>query len=130
MLLFQGGIQVVAGLNIATSMYNIFTVVYQSVGGTVAIMMGQLIGAGKLQEAKEANKKLFSIAVRLSVICGIALFAAAPFIPRLYATTPGSKRPCGTAYAHFGIVPADLLFYSCCLFYNTCRRKDDCHVFV
>ena len=85
------GIQVVAGLNIATSMYNIFTVVYQSVGGTVAIMMGQLIGAGKLQEAKEANKKLFSIAVRLSVICGIALFAAAPFIPRLYATTPAVK---------------------------------------
>lgn len=85
------GIQVVAGLNIATSMYNIFTVVYQSVGGTVAIMMGQLIGAGKLQEAKEANKKLFSIAVRLSVICGIALFSAAPFIPRLYATTPAVK---------------------------------------
>ena len=72
-------------------MYNIFTVVYQSVGGTVAIMMGQLIGAGKMQEAKEANKKLFSIAVRLSVICGIALFAAAPFIPRLYATAPAVK---------------------------------------
>lgn len=81
------GIQVVAGLNIATSMYNIFTVVYQSVGGTVAIMMGQLIGAGKMQEAKEINKRLFSIANRLSILCGIALFAAAPFIPQVYATT-------------------------------------------
>lgn len=85
------GIQVVAGLNIATSLYNIFTVVYQSVGGTVAIMMGQLIGAGKMQEAKESNKKLFSIAIRLSIICGIGLFAAAPFIPQLYATTPAVK---------------------------------------
>lgn len=81
------GIQVVAGLNIATSMYNIFTVVYQSVGGTVAIMMGQLIGEGKMQEAKEMNKRLFSIAIRLSILCGIALFAAAPFIPQFYATT-------------------------------------------
>lgn len=85
------GIQVVAGLNIATSMYNIFTVVYQAAGGTVAIIIGQLIGAGKMQEAKETNKKLFSISVRLSVICGIVLFAAAPFIPRLYATTPAVK---------------------------------------
>lgn len=82
------GIQVVAGLNIATSMYNIFTVIYQSVGSTVAIMMGQLIGAGKMQEARETNKRLFSIAIRLSIICGGVLFAAAPFIPQLYDTTP------------------------------------------
>lgn len=85
------GIEVVAGLNIATSMYNIFTVVYQSVGSTVAIMMGQLIGAGKMQEARETNKKLFSIAIRSSVLCGIALFAAAPFIPQLYATIPAVR---------------------------------------
>lgn len=81
------GIQVVAGLNIATSIYNIFTVIYTSIGGTVAIMMGQLIGAGKMQEAKTSNKKLFRIAITVSSVFGILLFAAAPFIPQIYATT-------------------------------------------
>lgn len=81
------GIQVVAGLNIATSIYNIFTVIYTSIGGTVAIMMGQLIGAGKMQEAKASNKKLFRIAITVSSVFGILLFAAAPFIPQIYATT-------------------------------------------
>lgn len=82
------GIHVVAGLNIATSIYNVFTVIYRSIGGTVAIMMGQLIGAGKMQEAREANKKLFAAAISASIIFGIILFAAAPHIPQIYAATP------------------------------------------
>lgn len=81
------GIHVVAGLNIATSIYNIFTVIYTSIGGTVAIMMGQLIGAGKMQEARTANRKLFTIAISASMICSILLFAAAPYIPQVYATS-------------------------------------------
>lgn len=81
------GIQVVAGLNIATSIYNVFTVVYMAIGGTVAIMMGQLIGAGEMRRAKQANKKLFVIALSVSIIFAVLLFAAAPFIPQLYATT-------------------------------------------
>lgn len=85
------GIYVVAGLNIATSIYNIFTVIYTSIGGTVAIMMGQLIGADKMQEAKDANRKLFTIAILASIIFGMILFAVAPFIPQVYATTPAVR---------------------------------------
>lgn len=81
------GIHVVAGLNIATSIYNMFTVIYTSIGGTVAIMMGQLIGAGKMQEARASNKKLFWIAITASSMFSVMLFAAAPFIPQIYATT-------------------------------------------
>lgn len=85
------GIAVVAGLNIATTVYNMFTVVYMAIGGTVAIMMGQMIGAGRMEEARAANKKLFSIAISFSIIFGIALFTAAPFIPQIYATTPAIR---------------------------------------
>ena len=81
------GIHVVAGLNIATTIYNVFTVVYMSIGGTVAILMGQLIGAGKMQEARAANRRLFAMALSASVLFGILLFTAAPVIPKLYATT-------------------------------------------
>ncbi len=81
------GINVVAGLNIATAIYNIFTVVYMSIGGSVAIIIGQLLGAGKMKEARDSNNKLFFIAVTGSVIFGILLFMIAPLLPQIYNTS-------------------------------------------
>lgn len=81
------GINVVAGLNIATAIYNMFTVIYMSIGGSVAIIIGQLLGAGKMKEARDSNNKLFFLAITGSVIFGILLFIIAPVLPQIYNTS-------------------------------------------
>ncbi len=81
------GINVVAGLNIATAIYSIFTIVYMSIGGSVAIIIGQLLGAGKMEEARDSNNKLFFIAIVGSFVLGILLFVIAPILPQLYNTS-------------------------------------------
>lgn len=81
------GIHVIAGLNIATSIYNIFTVIYMAIGGSAAIIIGQLLGAGKMEEAKASSNKLFFAAIIGSVCSGILLFMIAPVLPNVYNTS-------------------------------------------
>ncbi|MDO5423768.1 MAG: MATE family efflux transporter [Eubacteriales bacterium] len=81
------GLAVVAGLNISNTISNLFSVVFMSMGSAVAIIIGQLLGAGKIEEAKETDTKLifFSVAGSLIVAGVMALFA--PIFPQIYNTT-------------------------------------------
>ena len=44
------GLSVIAGLNISSTISNLFNVVYLALGNAVAIIVGQLLGAGKMEE--------------------------------------------------------------------------------
>lgn len=81
------GIDVVAGLNISTTISNLFNVVFISMGNAVAIIIGQLLGAGKLEEAKDSDRKLIFFSVASCVAVGILMAAVSPVFPRLYNTT-------------------------------------------
>ena len=45
------GLNVVAGLNIANTVNNLFSIVLIAMGNAVAIIVGQHLGAGKMEEA-------------------------------------------------------------------------------
>ena len=81
------GIDVVAGMNISTTISNLFNVVFISMGNAVAIIIGQLLGAGKMEEAKDSDRKLIFFSVISCVAIGIMLAAVSPFFPLLYNTT-------------------------------------------
>lgn len=81
------GINVIAGMNIATTIYNIFSVFYMAAGGCIAIILGQLLGAGKMEEAKDTNNKLTVLAVVSSAVIAVLMAVSAPFIPKLYNTS-------------------------------------------
>jgi len=52
------GLEVVAAQNISSTITNLFNIVYLQLGGCISIIVGQLLGAGKIQEAKSTNLKL------------------------------------------------------------------------
>ncbi|MDY3918280.1 MAG: MATE family efflux transporter [Candidatus Limivivens sp.] len=81
------GLAVVAGLNISSTITNLFNAVFLSMGNAVAIIIGQLLGAGKMEEARDTDYKLifFSVASCIAVGGCMALFA--PFFPLIYNTT-------------------------------------------
>lgn len=85
------GLSVVAGMNIANTIYNVFNIVFIAMGDAVAIIVGQLLGADKLKEAKETDTKLIAFSVFSCVIISIIMLIIAPLFPRLYNTTPQAR---------------------------------------
>ena len=85
------GLSVIAGLNIANTINNMFNVVFIALGDAVAIIVGQLLGAGKMKEARDTDNKIIAFSV---VSCiGVAIFMVfiAPLFPQLYKTTDEVK---------------------------------------
>ena len=81
------GLDVVAALNISNTLNNLFNIVYIALGNSIAIVIGNLLGAGKLEEAKDTDRKMITFSVLCSLGMAIVLAIVAPFIPLLYKTT-------------------------------------------
>ncbi len=56
-------------------------------GSAVSIMVGQLLGAGEMEEAKDTDRKLIAFAVVSSVGMGALVALLAPLFPQLYNTS-------------------------------------------
>lgn len=81
------GLNVVAANNISQTFFNVFAVAFMSVGVSAGIILGQLLGANKKQEAKSASRKLIMFSCLVSVVIGIIYFFCAEFIPFAYNTS-------------------------------------------
>ncbi len=85
------GLDVVAAMNISNTLNNLFNVVFLSIGNSVAIIVGQLLGAGKMKEAKYSAYRIIFCS---TMICfGVAaLLAGASFVfPDVYETSETIK---------------------------------------
>ena len=51
------GLNVVAAQNIANTINNVFNVVFIALGDSVAIVVGQLLGAGNMKKARDTDNK-------------------------------------------------------------------------
>ena len=78
------GLNAVAALNINGTAFNLFCVIMFAMGSAVSIMVGQRLGAGKIEEARDVDRKLIFLTEVIHVIMGLAMILAAPLIPRLY----------------------------------------------
>lgn len=80
------GLSVVAANNISQTFWNVFAVAFTAVGGAIGIILGQLLGADKYDEAKEESRRLITFTVLCSVIVMLVYIPAAEFIPLIYKT--------------------------------------------
>lgn len=85
------GLEVVAGLNIATTITNLFNIVYIQLGACISIVVGQYLGAGELEEAKDADNKMIVFSVFCCVIMAVAMLIVGRFFPGIYNTTDEIK---------------------------------------
>ncbi|MCR5093096.1 MAG: MATE family efflux transporter [Lachnospiraceae bacterium] len=96
------GLNVVAGQNISSTIANVFNVAFFAMGDAVAIIVGQLLGAGQYEKAKDEDRKIITFSVLVATGVGAVIFLTAPLFPRLYNTTPEAK----TIAMHFLMVQA------------------------
>ena len=85
------GLEVVASLNISTTISNLFNVVYIQLGGCIAIIVGQHLGAGELDEAKDAQRKMTFFSVVCCAVVAIIMMLVGGFFPNLYETEESIK---------------------------------------
>ncbi len=85
------GLDAVAALNISTTISNLFSVIYMAMGSAISIIVGQLLGAGKMQEAKATDARLIAFSVFSCLALGGLLILLAPLFPALYNTTDAVK---------------------------------------
>lgn len=86
------GLEVVAGMNISSTISNLFNVVFIALGNAVSIIVGQLLGAGKMEEARETDYKLIFFSVCSCIGIGAVMAVFAPLFPQLYNTSEVVKR--------------------------------------
>lgn len=78
------GIDVVAALNIVSTITNVFSVVYISLGSAISIMVGKLLGSEKLEEAKETDARMIFFSILCSAGIALVLICLSPLFPLMY----------------------------------------------
>ena len=85
------GLDVVAAQNISSTIFNVFSVVYMALGSSIAIVVGGLLGAGKLDEARDTDRKMMTFSVLCAVGMGLLLSAVSGIFPRIYETSDTAR---------------------------------------
>lgn len=85
------GLEVVAAQNISTTITNLFNIFYIQMGACIAIVIGQLLGAGRKEEAKEKVVKLLFFTVVCGLLLGALMILVGRYFPNLYNTEPEIK---------------------------------------
>ena len=85
------GLVAVAAVNIAVTISNVFNIVYMSMGSAVAIIVGNQLGAGQIDEAKDTDRKILAFSCVLCTGIGAIMAALAPLFTAVYNVTEDVK---------------------------------------
>lgn len=85
------GLEVVAAQNISSTISNLFNIVYLQLGNCISIVVGQKLGAGQLEEAKDADNKIIFFDVACCACISIIMILLGGLFPEIYKTEPGIK---------------------------------------
>lgn len=86
------GLNVVAALNISNTISNLFQISLIAMGDAVAIIVGQILGTGDMEKAKETDTKIIVFSVLLCSVAAVVMFFIAPVFPDFYNTTAEVKQ--------------------------------------
>jgi len=110
------GLSAIAAVNISSTLSNLFKVVFFASGNAIAIIVGNLLGAGRMEEARETDYKMIFTSVVMCGLIGMALFIVAPLFPAMYNTTD-EVRELATVFLRItAIIMPVMSFNHCCYF--------------
>ena len=80
------GIEVIAAMNIANTIAQIFNEVFLSLGNSTSIVVGQELGAEHYVNARRDAWRMAALSITSCFVMGALLSIAAPVIPQIYNT--------------------------------------------
>ena len=82
------GLDVVAAVNICSTLSNLANVMYHAMGNVVSIIIGQMLGARKRsEEVWDTDRKLIAFSALSCIVCGSLLALISGAFPQIYNTT-------------------------------------------
>ncbi len=81
------GLAAVAAINITTTVTNFFMIICYAMGNSISIIVGQRLGAGEVEYAKDCDLKMVFMNFLMCLCIGVTLFGCSPFIPQIYNTS-------------------------------------------
>jgi len=85
------GLEMVAARNIASTLTNLFSVVFIQLGGSIGIIVGAKLGANKLEDARDCANKLVVFSVVSTMIVALFILPVAYTFPNIYQTEASIK---------------------------------------
>ena len=85
------GIAVVAGYSISSTVMNLANISFISLGSTISIIIGKLLGANEFEKAYDTDRKLITFSVVLSLCVTGVVISVSDLIPTIYNTTDAAK---------------------------------------
>ncbi len=89
------GLEVVSATNIASTVSNLFFTAFFAMGIAASIIIGQLLGSNKKEEAVAMQHKISVFTVLVNIVVGLIMAILAPLVPDIYNTTPMVKALAG-----------------------------------
>lgn len=80
------GLNVIAAFNISTTFYNVFSVAFMAVGMSIGIILGQQLGSGETEKARDTARHCITFSVMISAGIGIIYAIVSNYIPYAYNT--------------------------------------------
>lgn len=81
------GLDSIAALNIANTVCNLFITLGTSLGNATGIILGNMLGAGKSEEAKNSSYKILLFSIIISASFSLVMIGSAYIIPEIYDTS-------------------------------------------
>lgn len=78
---------VVSATNISNTLTNVFSVAFIAMGNAIGIIVGQQLGAGETEKAKDTDRKLIVFSMLLTAIIAGVSTAFAWIFPKIYNTS-------------------------------------------
>ena len=80
------GLEVVAAQNIQSTLLNVFNVVYLALGSSIAIIVGNQLGSGDTEKARDTDRKMIAFSMMCAAGMGTLFAISGVFFPMIYNT--------------------------------------------
>jgi len=85
------GLDAVAAQNICSTLFNVFSVVYLSLGSAIAIIVGSQLGAADFERAKDTARKMLTFSVLASMLMAVLFALSALIFPKIYNVSESAQ---------------------------------------
>ena len=117
------GLAVGAALNRSSTIVNLFNVIYMSLGNSVGIVVGKLLGQGKTREAVDTDRKMIAFSIGICLIIGSIMACTSSLFPKLYNTTDEVRQLASYFICLAGLLMPMHSFLHCTYFTLRCGGK-------
>ena len=108
------GMAAVNAINMSTTVTNLFNIVFISLGTSLAILVGNQLGAGKIEEAKDTDRKIIAFSMVICTVVAALMVACSPLFTMMYNATDEIKALAASLIAVCAcMMPFDSFAHNC-----------------